>query len=109
MNTIDRTSVIEGKQHMNTNIQITIKESKMKVTPSNVIRWAGLSAVAAGIIFVVVQMIHPPEILSSVTTSAWATVHFLSIAMCLFGLFGITGIYARQVKEAGWLGLIDYL
>jgi hypothetical protein len=29
--------------------------------------------------------------------------------MSFFGLFGLTGIYARQVKEAGWLGLAGYL
>src|SRR5687768_12205819 len=85
------------------------KENKMKVTPSNLIRGAGLSAMVAGIIFVVVQMIHPPETLSSVTSSAWAIVHFMTIAMCLFGLVGITGIYVRQAKEVGWMGLIGYL
>ena len=94
---------------MNTINQTTVKENKMKITPATLIRWAGLPAMAAGIIFVVVQMIHPPDILASVTTSAWANVHFLSIAMCLFGLLGITGIYAKQVKEAGWLGLAGYL
>ena len=29
--------------------------------------------------------------------------------MCLFNLLGITGIYARQVKESGWLGLAGFL
>jgi hypothetical protein len=29
--------------------------------------------------------------------------------MCFFGLLGITGIYARQVKESGRLGLAGYL
>ena len=81
----------------------------MKITTSRLIRWAGLSAMMAGILFVVIQTIHPADILSSVTTSRWAIVHYLSIAMCLFGLLGIAGIYARQVEEAGWLGLAGYL
>ena len=81
----------------------------MKITTSKLIRWAGLSAMVAGILFIVIQTIHPPDILSSVTTGAWAIVHYLSIAMCFFGLLGITGIYARQVEEAGWLGLAGYL
>lgn len=63
---------------------------------------------AAGIIFIFVQMIHPPEVLSSVTTSTWAVVHYLTIAMCLLGLIGMTGLYVRQAKEVGWLGLIGY-
>jgi hypothetical protein len=94
---------------MNTTNQTAIKESKMKITTPKLIRWAGLSAMATGIIFIVVQMIHPPDMLASVTTSSWAIVHYLSIVMCLFGQLGITGIYAKQVKEAGWLGLVGYL
>ena len=75
----------------------------------NLIRWAGLSAMVAGICFVVVGLLHPPNILSSVSTSRWVIVHTVAIAMSLFGLFGITGLYARQAHAAGWLGLAGYL
>jgi len=81
----------------------------MKPTASKLIRWAGLSAMVAGICFVVLGLLHPPEILSSVTTTRWAIVHSLAIAMSLFGLLGITGLYTRQVEAAGWLGLAGYL
>jgi hypothetical protein len=81
----------------------------MKVTASSLIRWSGLAAMAAGIIFVIVQPIHPPDVLSSVTTTRWAIVHIFSVAMCFLALLGITGLYARQVEEAGWLGLVGYL
>ena len=64
---------------------------------------------AAGILFVVIQTIHPPDVLASVTTARWAIVHYLGITMCLLGLLGITGLYARQVQAAGWLGLAGYL
>jgi len=63
----------------------------------------------AGIIYVVIQPIHPPDVLSSVTTARWAIVHSFGVAMCFLGLLGIAGLYARQVKEAGWLGLAGYL
>ena len=75
----------------------------------NLIRWAGLSAVVAGLCFVVVGLLHPPNILSSVSTSRWVIVHAVAIAMSVFGLFGITGLYARQAHAAGWLGLAGYL
>jgi len=81
----------------------------MKITASNLIRWAGLAAMAAGILFIIIQPIHPPELLTSVTTDTYAIVHILTIAVSLFGLLGIAGIYARQVKEAGWLGLAGFL
>ncbi len=75
----------------------------------NLIRSAGLSAIVAGICFVVVGLFHPPNILSSVSTTQWVLVHALAIAMSLFGLFGITGLYARQAAVAGWLGLVGYI
>ena len=81
----------------------------MKITASNVIRCAGLSAVVAGLIFTVVGLIHPAHIVSSVTTDRWTIVHLLTIVMAFFGLLGIAGIYARQVDKAGWMGLAGYL
>lgn len=85
------------------------KEGKMKITASKLIRWAGLSAMVAGIIFVVIQPIHPLDVLSSVTTDRWVIIQSLKTAMCLFGLLGLAGLYARQAEEAGWLGLGGYL
>ena len=94
---------------MNTTNQTAIKETKMKITPSTLIRWAGLSAMVAGIIYTVIQPIHPPDALSSVTTTAWAIITPVKTAMAMLFLIGITGIYARQVRETGWLGLIGFL
>ena len=75
----------------------------------NLIRWTGVAAMAAGIIFASIQPIHPPDVLASVTTSAWAIIQSLKLAMCVLFVVGITGLYARQVEEAGWLGLAGYL
>lgn len=76
---------------------------------TNLFRWAGVSALVAGILFVAVAVFHPVERFASVTTSQWIVVDFLAIAMCFFGLLGITGIYVRQAEKAGWLGLAGYL
>src|ERR671917_1601315 len=81
----------------------------MKPSDPKLIRWAGLSAMAAGIIFVVILLINPPDVLSSVTTDAWAISESSKVAMCILGLLGLTGLYARQANEAGWLGLAGYL
>lgn len=81
----------------------------MKLTASGLIRWSGLAAMASGILFIVIQMIHPLDVLASVTTAQWAIAHYLGVAMALLGLLGITGLYARQVEAAGWLGLAGYL
>jgi hypothetical protein len=76
---------------------------------TNLIRWAGVAAIVAGIFYVVVGLFHPPNVVASVTTTPWAIVHVVATAMCFFGLLGLTGIYARQVKESGRLGLAGYL
>jgi hypothetical protein len=81
----------------------------VKTTASNVIRWSGLAAVVAGVIFAGIQPIHPPDVVASVTTAAWAIITTAKTAMCLLFLLGITGIYARQVDKAGWLGLVGFL
>lgn len=81
----------------------------MKPTAANLIRWAGLSVMASGILFVVIQPLHPADVLASVTTTRWAFVHALGVAMGILGLLGLAGLYARQVKETGWLGLTGYL
>ena len=81
----------------------------MKITTSKVIRWAGLAAMAFGILFAVIQPIHPADVIASVTTAQWAIIHYLSMGMDILGLLGIAGLYARQVEKSGWLGLAGYL
>lgn len=85
------------------------KERTMQITTPKLIRWAGLSAMVTGIIFAGIQPIHPPDVLESVTTSAWVIITSLKTIMSIFGLFGIAGLYARHVEKSGWLGLASYL
>ena len=81
----------------------------MKTTASNLMRWAGLSAMVAGICYVLVGLFHPANVPASVTTTTWAIVHVLACAMCFFGLFGMAGLYARQADKSGWLGLAGFV
>jgi len=81
----------------------------MKITTAKIIRWAGLSAIVAGLCYVIVGLFHPLETLATVTTPQWLIVHALAVALSFFGVLGITGLYARQVQESGWLGLIGYV
>ena len=81
----------------------------MKITASTLMRLAGLSAMLAGVCFLAIGVFHPVNILSSVSTTSWAIVHYFATALGFFGLFGMAGIYARQVEKAGWLGLAGFL
>ncbi|MFN8380619.1 MAG: hypothetical protein U0V02_01695 [Anaerolineales bacterium] len=76
----------------------------MKITTSKLIRWAGLSAMVAGIIFTAIQPTHP-----SINTSTFIIITSFKTSISIFGLLGITGLYARQVEETGWKGLVGYL
>ena len=81
----------------------------MTVTTTKLIRAAGLSAVAAGLLYIVIQLVHPIEDLSAVTGSAWAIVGYMTLTFSILGLVGVSGVYLRQVEEVGLLGLVGYL
>lgn len=80
----------------------------MTVTTSKLMRAAGLAAVAAGLLYTIIQPIHPSEDVYTVTSSAWAIVGSMTLAFSVLGLVGVSGIYLRQVKEVGLLGLVGY-
>jgi len=98
----------KGEKQMSISKQITVKESKMKITSANLIRWAGISAMVAGIFYVLVGLFHPLNVISSVTTTRWIIVHILATAMCFFVLLGMAGLYGRQAEKSGWLGLAGF-
>lgn len=81
----------------------------MTITPTTLTRGAAVAAIAAGAIFIGVQINHPHMDAISVTTTEVVVRNSLKVLMAALALAGITGIYARQVKETGVLGLIGYL
>jgi hypothetical protein len=72
-------------------------------------RLAGASAMLAGVGFIVIGMFHQVNIPASVTTATWVNVHIVATALGYFGLLGMAGLYARQVEESGWLGLVGFI
>ena len=81
----------------------------MTITTTGLTRAAGLSAAAAGLIFIAVQINHPPMDVASVATTEWVVRNSAKVAMGALALVGITGMYLRQVRQVGVLGLIGYL
>jgi hypothetical protein len=81
----------------------------MTITPSKLSRAAGAAAIAAGLLYAAIQFVHPAEEVANVTGSTWAIVHYLTVAMGVLGLAGITAMYLKQVKETGLLGLSGFL
>ena len=81
----------------------------MTVTPTSLIRAAGISAAVAGLLFIAVQIKHPPMNVSSVTTTEWVVRQTAKTVMAAAALVGITGMYLRQVRQMRILGLVGYL
>jgi hypothetical protein len=100
--------ISKGDKQMNAKGKTSIKESKPKITAATLMRLAGVSAMAAGLCFLVIGMFHSVNEPSAVDAT-WVNVHVFATALGFFGLFGMAGLYARQVEESGWLGLIGFL
>jgi hypothetical protein len=81
----------------------------MNVSPSILTRAAGAAAVAAGAIFIGVQIGHPTLDLASITTTEVAVRNTLKVLMAVLALVGISGMYLSQVRRNGVLGLAGYL
>jgi hypothetical protein len=81
----------------------------MDITSSSLTKAAGAAAVAAGAIFIGVQIGHPQLNLSSVTTTDVLVRDSFKVLMCPLALAGITGMYLSQVRRNGVLGLVGYL
>ncbi len=81
----------------------------MTITTTGLTRAAGISAAAAGLLFIAVQINHPPMDVASVATTEWVVRNSAKVAMGALALVGITGMYLRQVRQVGVLGLVGYL
>ena len=81
----------------------------MSITPVTLFRLAGGAAVAAGLIFIGVQVNHPHLDATSVTTTEMLVRDSLKVLMAALALVGIAGMYLRQVRQVGVLGLIGYV
>lgn len=81
----------------------------MTITPTTLIKAAAVAAAAAGLIFIGVQINHPHADVSTVTTTEWAVRGSLKLVMVALALAGLAGMYLRQVRQSGVLGLLGYV
>jgi hypothetical protein len=81
----------------------------MQITTTTLTRAAGLAAVAAGALFIAVQVKHPEITADFVQTTQFEVRQGMKIAMAALALAGIAGMYLRQVRQIGVLGLVGYL
>jgi hypothetical protein len=81
----------------------------MTITTTKLTRAAGLCAVAAGLLFICVQINHPHLDATFATTTEFSIRQTAKVLMTVLALAGITGIYLRQVTQTGVLGVLGYV
>jgi hypothetical protein len=81
----------------------------MTITTTTLMRGVGLCALIAGVLFLLPQFIHPADEVAQVTTTGWTVAHLVNMTMAILALVGVTGLYLRQVRETGILGLIGFI
>ena len=84
-------------------------EPDVTITPTTLTRGAAASAVGAGLLFIGVQIGHPPLDATTVATTEVVVRDSLKMLMAVLALVGITGMYLSQVRRNGILGLVGVL
>lgn len=81
----------------------------MNITTNRLTAAAGLCAAAAGAIFIGVQINHPPADVAHIVTTEMAVRETAKALMTVLALAGITGMFLRDHRRFGVLGLAGYL
>lgn len=81
----------------------------MTITTTTLTRAAGAAAVAAGLIFIGVQIGHPHLDVQSITSTEVVVRNTLKLVMATLALAGIAGLYLSQIRKNGLVGLIGYV
>ena len=81
----------------------------MTITPTTLTRAAGLCAIAGGLLYLGVQINHPHLDAAFTTTTEYAVREGAKILFGGLALAGITGMYLRQTRQTGVLGLLGYV
>jgi hypothetical protein len=81
----------------------------MNITATGLTKAAGAAAAVAGSLFIAVQIKHPATDTFTTETTQWVARSCAKTVMAALALAGITGMYVRQYRKAGLLGLVGYL
>jgi len=81
----------------------------MTITATGLTKAAGAAAAVAGSIFIAVQIGHPSTGSFTTETTEWVVRECAKTVLAALALAGITGMYLRQYRKAGLLGLVGYL
>jgi hypothetical protein len=81
----------------------------MTITPTTLTKAAGAAAIAAGVLFIGVQIGHPHLDATSITSTEVVLRNSLKVLMTALALVGFAGMYLSQIRRNGVLGLVGYV
>jgi hypothetical protein len=81
----------------------------MTVTTTGLTRAAGICAAVSGLIFILVQINHPPMVTASVDTTEWVLRNTAKVVMAALALAGLVGMYLSQLRRLRVLGLVGFV
>jgi hypothetical protein len=92
-------SVLSARGHVGTRFNI------------NTLGWSGLSFLVAGLLFMVLSLVHAPH--TSVTAAelsrpGWVLIHVLLMVALMLAFWGLVGLHIYQRERAGRLGLVAF-
>jgi len=77
----------------------------------NSLGWSGLSFLVAGLLFMVVSLVHAPHLTVAaveLSSPGWVLTHVLLMAALLLAFWGLVGLHIYQRERAGRLGLVAF-
>jgi hypothetical protein len=76
------------------------------MTPTKLFRWSGIALTGAGLLIALGFLLHPDISQPHAAEQAgWVPAHVVLIVSLLLTLFGMIGLFLRQIERIGWLGL----
>jgi hypothetical protein len=85
-------------------------KGEMKMSTAKLSRWSGLISILAGLLYALGALLHPVgEDIAAYTGPKWVPAHQVYWVAAMLMLFSLVGVYARQVEQTGWLGLVGFV
>jgi len=78
------------------------------MSSANLFRGSALACMLSGVLIFLFFILNPTRNLAGLSSDPYVAVHLLGLAAAVLGQFGLVGLYVRQRKQAGALGLIGF-
>ena len=79
------------------------------IDADKLIRWSGFTLILAGLLFGLFPFAHPNHDPEGFRGAAWIPAHLMPNVGAIVALFGLVGLFVRQFRVAGTLGLAAFI